>query len=445
MLLFLSFFLFGCQTNNFDIFNTHKFTNNSKEISSSFSFQNRNSKPPKYNSFSTKNAKTNIKKAILYHPTFKKSLASLAQRKSNIKQIKASKESQINFQALGGYAWVDENNELGLTGSVNYSKLLYDYGAVDQAVEAEKLKIKAAEFEVKSQAETIAFSAYQNWINLVSQQKILSIYKKGIKNAAPLVEKIDKISLSGIADSTLILRARKEYSETIVKMKQAEVIEKGLNEKFKDIFSLTKDYKIDALKPKNVKTLKYHSNLMIKNSPVLNAKRALIKSLEITKESLEAQKNPNLTLRAGVNAPADNPIQNGSANVGLLLNYIYDDGGKIDAQIENLENQISFSEIDYNNYLKDIKLELSVAHKAYIGAGETKNNLLELIKLSEDVRNNLNDQLAIGRAKLQDVLSAEVNLANNKILLLNTERDLLLNIYKIQYLSAGLFSNTKWY
>ena len=150
-------------------------------------------------------------------------------------------------------------------------------------------------------------------------------------------------------------------------------------------------------------------------------------------------------MRAGINAPADDPIKNGSANVGFLLNYVYDDGGKLDAQIENAENQINYSELNYNNALKELKLELSVAFKAYKGALETKKNLIKLIKLSEDVRNNLNDQLSIGRAKLEDLLSAEVNLANNEILLLNAERDLLLNSYKIHYLSVGLFPGLKWY
>ena len=74
-----------------------------------------------------------------------------------------------------------------------------------------------------------------------------------------------------------------------------------------------------------------------------------------------------------------------------------------------------------------------------------KKNLIKLITLSENVRNNLNDQLSIGRAKLEDLLSAEVNLANNEILLLNAERDLLLNSYKIHYLSVGFFPGLKWY
>ena len=260
-----------------------------------------------------------------------------------------------------------------------------------------------------------------------------------------MVEKIDQISLSGIADSTLILKARKEYSETLVQMKTAEILKKRAEANFMDIFGLLELEEIGSIQPKPVKNLKYHEKLMIKNISTLKSAKALRKSLLISKSSLMAQKNPNISLRAGVNVPADDPLKNGSANLGMLLNYVYDDGGKLDAQIESVENQIKLAEIDYDKTLKELKLELSVAYKVYNGASETKKKLLELIKLSKDVRNNLNDQLGIGRAKLQDVLNAEVNLANNEILLLNTERDLILNSYKIHFLSVGLFPRVNWY
>ena len=441
----LSFVLIGCQTNNFDVFNLGENINYNDSINNKRHFSDLKLSVPKYKSFSSNNAQANVKKAIRAHPSFHRNVASLEQRKSDIKQVEASKESQINFQALGGFSRADEENQLGLTGSVNFVKVLYDYGAIDQAIKAEKQKIKSAEFEVVTEAERIGYLAYVNWINLLFERRIMDVYKKGIKNAEPLVEKIDQISLSGIADSTLILRARKEYSETIVKMKQSEVLEQKADANFINIFGLNETKNVGSIKPKSIKNYKYHENQMIKNSPNLKALRAFKKSLFISKESLVSQKNPNISLRAGINAPADDPIKNGSANVGFLLNYVYDDGGKLDAQIENVENQINYSELNYNNALKELKLELSVAFKAYKGALETKKNLIKLITLSENVRNNLNDQLSIGRAKLEDLLSAEVNLANNEILLLNAERDLLLNSYKIYYLSVGFFPGSKWY
>ena len=236
----LSFVLIGCQSNNFDVFNLRENINYDYSINKKNSFSVLKLSTPKYKSFSSNNAQANVKKAIRAHPSFHRNVASLDQRKSDIKQVEASKESQINFQALGGFSRTDEENQLGLTGSVNFVKILYDYGAIDQAIKAEKQKIKSAEFEVVIEAERIGYLAYVNWISLIFERRILDVYKKGIKNAEPLVEKIDQISLSGIADSTLILRARKEYSETIVKMKQAEVLEQKADANFMSLLGTSR-------------------------------------------------------------------------------------------------------------------------------------------------------------------------------------------------------------
>ena len=66
---------------------------------------------------------------------------------------------------------------------------------------------------------------------------------------------IELLPLSGIADSTLILRARKEYSETIVKMKQAEVLEQKADANFINIFSLNETKNVGSIKPKSIKNL----------------------------------------------------------------------------------------------------------------------------------------------------------------------------------------------
>ena len=113
------------------------------------------------------------------------------------------------------------------------------------------------------------------------------------------IEKIDQISLSGIADSTMILKARKEYSELELKLKNAEVREITSRESFKNIFNISSIQKLDLLKPKEIKSYKYHESSMIKNSPILNGQRSVIKSLDISKASLEAQKKPNISLKAG--------------------------------------------------------------------------------------------------------------------------------------------------
>ena len=441
----ISFLTASCQTFDEKIFKSSSFfSDNSKLDFGIMSQPNLSKIKPKYNEFTVRNANSNIKKAILAHPSHQKNIASFKILKSNNKIAEAGLKPQVNFQGIGGLVRADEKNNLGASGSVNLIKLIYDYGATEQAIKAQNERIKGAKFEITTQAETLAFAAYQVWINLSTQRKILDIYNSGINRAAPLVEKIDKISISGVADSTMLLRARKEYSETVVEMKKIEVLEKVAEVNFKDIFHLEKLGKIQPLKSIEVGSLKSLEIEMIKSSPSIKAKKSLIKSLKITRDSLVAQKNPNFSFRAGLNAPAENTLKNSSGNVGFLMNYVYNDGGRLDAQIESASNQIKFSELELENSIKVLKAELNSAYESYSGANKTRKNLLNVIKISKEVRDNLNEQLAIGRAKLQDLLSAEVNLAKNEILLINTEAEMILSSYKIKSLSTGIFPGYNW-
>ena len=441
----ISFLTASCQTFDEKIFKSSSFLLDNSNLDVSLTSQLNLSKiKPKYNEFTVRNANSNIKKAILAHPSHQKNIASFKILKSNNKIAEAGLKPQVNFQGIGGLVRADEENNLGASGSVNLIKLLYDYGATEQAIKAQNERIKGAKFEITTQAEALAFLAYQVWINLTTQRKILDIYNSGINRAAPLIEKIDKISISGVADSTMLLRARKEYSETVVEMKKIEVLEKKAEVDFKDIFHLDKLGKIQPLKSIDVGSLKSLEIEMIKSSPSIKTQKSLIKSLEITRDSLIAQKKPKFSFRAGLNAPIENTLENSSGNVGFLMNYVYNDGGRLDAQIESASNQIIFSELELENSIKVLKAELNSAYELYSGAKKTRKNLLNVIKISKDVRDNLNEQLAIGRAKLQDLLSAEVNLAKNEILLLNTEAEMILSSYKIKSLSTGIFPGINW-
>ena len=79
-----------------------------------------------------------------------------------------------------------------------------------------------------------------------------------------------------------------------------------------------------------------------------------------------------MSFRAGINAPVEEPIENSSGNVGFLLNYVYNDGGKLDAQIETANSQIKFAEIELANTVKSLKAELEIAYKSYEGAKTKK-------------------------------------------------------------------------
>ena len=161
-------------------------------------------------------------------------------------------------------------------------------------------------------------------------------------------------------------------------------------------------------------------------------------------KTLKAQKNANVSMSAGLTAPAENTIKDGAANVGILVNYVFNDGGRLDSQISSLKEKIKEAKFQRQTVEKDLESQLNVAIETYIGTQKTYETALELVNLSKEVRNTSKDQLVSGRSKIQEVLNAEVTLAENKIQLVNAEVELKLASYRIRALTHGLTKETGW-
>ena len=140
ILFFIGFSLSSCKSTHDSNYKSFKlndiFSTKVNNIKDEKTFKLSNDSP-KYKDFTLANARYNIKKAILSHPTFQKNIYSYQILKSNNKIAEASK-AQVNFQAVGGLARQDEENTLGASGSINVVKLLYDYGAVDQGFKSSR-------------------------------------------------------------------------------------------------------------------------------------------------------------------------------------------------------------------------------------------------------------------------------------------------------------------
>ena len=83
---------------------------------------------PKFKKFSQKNSKYNLRSAVNYHPSVRSALSNVKASKLAINTVESGKKTQISFQALGGITRDNSSNTAGAVGSINLSKLLYDFG-----------------------------------------------------------------------------------------------------------------------------------------------------------------------------------------------------------------------------------------------------------------------------------------------------------------------------
>ncbi len=445
--LLVLFLLTSCQSNSFsnkDFFKKAMTLSEEEPQLTSFI----NYKKPNLNllPFMEKNIQHNIVQAVKNNPSMLAFNDQLSQLNADKKGAMALKENKINFRGLGGIVRQDEKNEIGASASLNITRLLYDYGSTNQSIKSIDDSIKSGEFSFLSKVEELALSGYQIVNNLYIQREITSIYDEGIKLAQPLIEQIDNIADSGMADKATILKAKKEFLEIVTEMKKSEAIEKNISAQFVSFFHLkSSSERLYPLKPFSVSNYNSLEKKLLKFSPFLKSQKSNINSLERNLIALKARKKPNLSLNGSLNAPLENTISDSSANLGFVVNYVFNDGGQLDSQIESLENQINAQKKLYKASVYELKQTLKATYDSYTIALETRKTLKELIKISKEVRDTSRSQLVSGRTKLQDVLTSEVSLAKNKIMLINTEGQINTYSFILRSLTSGLLPNVKWF
>ena len=391
-----------------------------------------------YSPFVPKNYKKNVILAVKNQPTIISGFENINALISGEKVAESALKPQVSFQASSGASRVDSENSFAALGSFSMSKIMYDYGSLEKNVKSQKLRTLASKQQLDSQAESLALSSYLTLFELANNQIIQKFYDDGLKLGEPLIEQIKSISTSGIADKTMILKARKEFSELNLLSIKAKNATKNSEVQFKSIFQTNLIPKLNLIKPIKVENFDKIKKKMMNYHPSIKAQNILIQSLKDRLKSLQAQKKPNLSLRAGINTPAKDPLEDTSANVGFLVNYVYSDGGKIDAEIESIKAQIKSSIKQRDEIVRNLNNQLNLSYERYKGAIEAKKELIELVKILQETRDTSRAQLVSGRSKIQDVLNNELELAKKEIELISIDTNIISASYSLKSLSSGL-------
>ena len=168
----------------------------------------------------------------------------------------------------------------------------------------------------------------------------MDVYDKGLSLAEPLLGQIKNISLSGLSDKAMILKAQQDYSKLEVSNARARAELEASKALFDEFFPGGDTGGLESLKARTILQGNAAKNAMLKKSALFRAQSFLIKAFEAEYKALKAQKKPNVAMSAGVTAPARDTIQDSSAYVGIAVNYMFTDGGRLASQIEALKEKI---------------------------------------------------------------------------------------------------------
>ena len=398
-----------------------------------------------YKQFKQINLKRNVKLAVQNNPEFKAQAFKTDMSVTGIRIAESGKNVQATSTILAGAKSEDQMTEPSALATISVGKILFDYGASDFSVEAQKEVVKSSRFAEAAVVDNIAVNAIEAWINVARNEQIEKIFERGIDLATPLLGQIKNISVSGVSDKAGLLAAKQKFANLEISFEQVKATSKASRAIFSSFFHLDEPPEVQTISQVDFGNLGDLDNVSFKNSPDLKANESLIRRKQLELNSVKAASMPRISLAGNATVPAENLRDDTIANFGLDISYNFSDGGLKEAQIENLKYEIdSLYETRKGLSLKK-KSELVVRFQEYFAAKKKISSANELLNLAVEVRETAKGQLISGRSSIQDVMNAEVTLAETEIGLVNAKADAAILSYKIFALTDSLSTYIGWF
>jgi outer membrane protein TolC len=450
ILLSITYILASCQTNKITINNFwdkltkedfvgQKAINSAEKINLKIEI-----KEVSYLPFINQNLPKNITLAVSSHPSVLAKIKEISAAEDLVRAKRATKGLQASAQISAGVVSEEESTDPVAIASLSVNKLLYDFGSADASIRSNIEDVKVAELAALMEGEKIALEAVDAWIELNKTEAIQKVYTDGLELVEPILGQIENISTSGLVDKANLLEAKKKYVTLKTASASAEIKTIASRKRFQNLFLVKDTFEVSRPEPLELRTSTPENLARLENSPLIKTYDHSIFSRAEQLKSLELSQKPTILANGSVIAPAKDTLQDGVANFGLVLNHTFNDGGMKDASISAAKAEVHVLKEMRQATLNLLETEFYEQTLLLEAARLEKKSFQDLFDLSVEVRDAARGQLVSGGSSIEDVLEAEVGLAEIKIRLISTNALISSASFRIYALTNGLTELFGW-
>lgn len=397
-----------------------------------------------YLPFVNKNLLENIKFAVSSHPSVLAKIKEISAAKDLVQVERAAKGLQSSVQISAGIVAEEEATDPAAVAALSFNKLLYDFGSADANIRSTIENVKVTEIAAIIEAEKIALEAVDAWIKLSESEAVQKVYIDGLKMAQPLLGQITNISTSGLVDKASLLEAKKKYITLKTASDKAQLSTVASKARFQTVFSVKEPLKVSIPQPLIVERTIEEGRVLLEQSPLIKTFDHTIYSRSEKLSALQLSQKPVFLANGSLVAPVKDTLEDGVANFGLVLNHTFNDGGRRISSISAAKAELHALKENRQATLNSLETEYQEQTLILQAAEREKKSLEDLFDLSVEVRDAARGQLVSGRSSIEDVLQAEIGLAEIKISLIAVNSQLSTATFRLHALTRGLTQLIGW-
>lgn len=361
-----------------------------------------------------------VKETLITHPQISGSINS---RHSADEDLKAAKGGYLpTLDVSAGTGWEQTDNATTRASgdhlrdlhrsesSINLSQNLFNGFATTSEVARQKATVNSRAFTVMNTAESTALTAIQSYLNVLMQEKMVSLAEENLKNHERIFDQIRLRTEQGVGRQA-------DYEQAEARLAQARnnllTEQTNLEDARANYSSVVGREAIDLTNPQPSKipaSLEDAKKVMLDNSPLLKQADS---DVEATRQQYEAAKSrfyPSVDVDVG--RRMDNNVdgtrghdQEWQAMVRMRYNLY--NGGSDQAQLTSYAYKMQEAQDVKKNALRQLNEELRLAWNALVNAKQQVPIAKDYADRSMVVRTAYQEQFSLGDRSLLDMLDSE--------------------------------------
>jgi len=349
-----------------------------------------------------------LQRAVLDNHQFTASIRRYREADAGIRLSQSEARPQLTAGATVGGVTGGNNSSLttGAAGNITLSQLIYDGGATRANVAGATARAYAARANIAVAGNNVGRDAAMAWIDLWQANAHLTLLRERLNEVSPMVERIERLITNGIVDRAALAAAQRQLLDLRLEEERLVASLRDATERFHRYFG-TRPTSVSAPQSLFSDAELVQMSRIWEDSPALIAAAAELIAAERAVEVAQARTRPTIRLGAGASSPisrTDNP----DANIGLMVQYNFGDGGRRRAEIERLDERLQAERATFEDALSRTSVEIETGLSRHRSLRETVSVLGAQITALDTERNTLRSQITSGQANLRQLVEAEV-------------------------------------
>jgi adhesin transport system outer membrane protein len=307
----------------------------------------------------------------------------------------------------GGVRERGQNGEGATTGNVSLTQVIYDGGEIAANVDAASARSMAAAAALEAAGNEVALRAGQAWIDVWHYSTRLGLMHARSGDIRALADQIGKLIDGGMTDRASLAAAERQMLEIALEEERIVAALAAATESFHSRFGTRPKSLPEPTRLFDDAQLRALVAQRADETPELRKLAAEAVAAEREVAAAEALFSPNVQFRSGVVSP-DNGQDEPYLGVGLVLRYVFNDGGRRKAEVEAREAQAESLRSRVTASRDEVAAALEGLVATHAALGRSLEGLEQQIELIDTERASARSKLVLGQSSIGQIVEIEM-------------------------------------